>query len=167
MTVPVRPTGLSLIDLMGVGHVVIQHPGDAAKFAAWAGAGWIQARGPAGEWSFTRILPLGLVTWASPGAGAVVQSSSPAKITAQARNDAPTPATIVLARAWYPGWSARLNGAPVLAHPLAGLLVTVELPPRSQGGLEVSFWPSGLTAGSASWPRSALCCWSWPPCSRA
>jgi hypothetical protein len=147
VTAPVPPTNRSLIDLMSVDEAVIQHPADAAKFAAWAGAGWRETRGPAGEWSFTRIRPLGLVAWASPGAGAVVQSSSPARITAQARNDAPTQATIVLARAWYPGWSARLDGAPLVARPLAGLLVSVQLPPRSAGRLDVTFWPTGLTAG--------------------
>ena len=147
VTTPVPPTDRSLTDLMSVGEVVVQHPADAAKFAAWAGAGWRETRGPAGEWRFDRIRPLGLVTWASSGAGALIQSSSPARITAQARNDAPTPATIILARAWYPGWSARLNGAPLVARPLAGLLVSVQLPPRSAGRLDVSFWPSGLTAG--------------------
>ncbi len=146
-TAPVRPTGRSLIDLMGVDQVVIQHPADAAKFAAWAGSAWTEARGPAGEWRFDRVRPLGLTTWASPSAAAIVQSSSPARITAQARNDAPTPATIVLARAWYPGWSARLNGVPLVTRPLAGVLVSVQLPPHSAGRLEVTFWPAGLTAG--------------------
>jgi hypothetical protein len=147
VTAHAPPTNRGLIDLMSVDEAVIQHPADAAQFAAWAGAAWTQARGPAGEWRFTRIRPLGLVTWASPGAGAVVQSSSPARITARAHNDAPTPATIVIARAWYPGWSARLNGAPLVARPLAGVLVSVQLPPRSVGRLDVTFWPSGLTAG--------------------
>ena len=135
VTTPVAPTGRSLIDLAGVDQVVVQQQADAMAFAARAGAGWTEGRGPAGEWRFDRIRPLGLVTWASPGAAAVVQSSSPARITAQARNDAPTPATIVLARAWYPGWSASLNGTPLVARPLAGLLLSVQLPPHSAGRL--------------------------------
>jgi hypothetical protein len=77
----------------------------------------------------------------------VVISRAPSRIVASARNDAATHGTLVLARAWYPGWSARLNGRPVTARPLAGVLVSVELPPHSAGRLEVSFWPSGLTAG--------------------
>jgi hypothetical protein len=147
VTAPVAPTGRSLIDLMGIDEVVVQHPADAAKFAAWAGAAWTEARGPAGEWRFARNKPLGLITWASPGVAARIASREPARIGAEVRNDGPGPGTIVLARAWYPGWSARLNGASVAARPFAGLLVSVQLPPHSAGRLEVSFWPAGLTAG--------------------
>ncbi|HEY2481330.1 MAG TPA: hypothetical protein VGI30_03900, partial [Caulobacteraceae bacterium] len=147
VTAPVRPTGLSLIDLMGVDQVVVQQGADAQAFAAWAGAAWTETRGPAGEWRFTRIKPAGLVTWTTSGVTARVVSRAPAQIDVKVRNDAPTNGEIVLARAWYPGWSARLNGAPVTARPLAGLLVSIVLPAKSAGRLEVSFWPTGLTAG--------------------
>jgi hypothetical protein len=147
VTAPVRSTGLSLIDLMAVDQVVIEQGADAQAFAAWAGSAWTQARGPAGEWRFNRARPIGLVSWTSPGAAARIVSREPARIAAVVRNDSATPGRIVLARAWYPGWSARLNGAPVTARPLAGLLVSVELPPKSAGHLELSFWPTGLTAG--------------------
>lgn len=149
VTARVGPTGRSLIDLMSIDEVLVQRPVDARAFEAWAGAGWSQVRGPAGEWRFDRLRPIGLVSWASPGATARIVSRQPARVIANVRNDAATPAMLVLARAWYPGWSARLNGALVLAHPLAGLLVSVDLPPRSHGRLEVSFWPSGLTVGLA------------------
>jgi len=147
VTSPVRPTGLSLIDLMGVNRILVQQGADAQAFAAWAGSTWRQTRGLAGEWRFDRLQPLGLVTWTTPGATARVVSRTPGRIELDAHNNAGTPGTIVLARAWYPGWSARLNGAPVMARPLAGLLVSVAVPARSAGHLEVSFWPTGLTAG--------------------
>jgi hypothetical protein len=156
MTAPVRPTGLSLIDLMAVDQVVVQQAADAQAFGAWAGSAWTEARGPAGEWRFNRLQPVGLVTWTAPGAAAQIVSRQPERIVADVRNDSATPGKIVLARAWYPGWSARLNGAPVNASRAAGLLVSVDLPPRSAGRLEVSFWPTGLTFGLAMAAVGAL-----------
>ena len=156
VTAPKAPTDKSLVDLMGVDEVVIQHPADAARFAAWAGAGWTRARGAAGEARFDRAAPPSLVSWASPGATAMARAESPGRITGQAHNAAPTPATVVVARAWYPGWSARLDGAPLVARPLAGVLLSVQLPPRSDGRLEITFWPSGLTAGLALAALGAL-----------
>ena len=89
-----------------------------------------------------------MVSWTSPGVGAVVPVERAVEDRRlRRRNDGTAAATIVLARAWYPGWSAKLNGAPLVARPLAGLLVSVQLPLHSAGRLEVSFWPSGLTAG--------------------
>jgi hypothetical protein len=147
VTAPVAPTGRGLIDLMAVDEVVVQQDRDAQALAARAGGGWRETRGPAGEWLFTRIKPLGLVSWTTPGLTADVVARTPARIAAEVRNDAVSHGTLVLARAWYPGWSARLSGVPVVARPLAGLLVSIELPPRSAGRLEVSFWPTGLTPG--------------------
>jgi len=146
VTKPVTPTGRGLIDLMGVDEVDVQREADAKAFAA-AGSGWSQARGPIGEWRFSRIKPQGLVTWASPGAAGAVVSSAPARIVLQANNDSPAPGTLVVARAWYPTWQASLDGRPVRARALDGVLVAVDLPPNSRGRLTLSFWPTGLTAG--------------------
>jgi hypothetical protein len=156
VTMPVAPTGRSLIDLISVDQVTVQTKNDAQAFAAWAGADWTEARGPAGSWRFTRMKPLGLITWASPGLTAHITSHEPARIGAEVRNDGPGPGTLVLARAWYPAWSAKLDGASVVARPLAGILVSVELPPHSHGRLEVSFWPAGLTIGLALAALGAL-----------
>ncbi len=147
VTARIPPTNRDVIDLMSVDEVVIQTEKDAQAFRAAAGPGWTESRAAAGAWRYTRLHPVGLVSWTSPGVGAAVISRAPTRIVLSARNDAATQGTLVLARAWYPGWSARLNGVPVTARPLAGVLVSVQLPPHSQGRLEVSFWPSGLTAG--------------------
>ncbi len=147
VTARIPPTNRSVIDLMSVDEIVIQQEKDARAYRAAAGPGWTESRGAAGAWRYRRVHPVGLVSWTSPGVGAAVISRAPTRIVLSARNDAGRPGVMVLARAWYPGWSARLNGAPVVARPLAGLLVSIQLPPRSAGRLDVSFWPSGLTVG--------------------
>jgi len=144
---PVSPTGRSILDLAGVDQVDVQHEPDARAFAAGAGPTWSGSRNPAGGWQFLRNRSSGLVTWVSPGASAVVRSSAPSKIVLDARNAASEPGTLVIARAWYPGWTATLAGRPASARERAGLLLTVDLPPHSAGELKVSFWPAGLTAG--------------------
>jgi len=144
---PVLATGRSILDLTGVDQVDIEQARDARAFAAGAGAAWSEARNPAGGWRFARRQASSLLTWATPGASATVRSSTTAKIVLDARNGASTPGTLVLARAWYPGWTAMLDGRPVPARQRAGVLLTVDLPPRSAGELSVSFWPTGLTLG--------------------
>jgi hypothetical protein len=146
-TAPVAQTGRSILDLAGVDQVDFAQADDAGDFAARVGAGWSEARNPAGGWRFIRKQPSGLVTWGSADASAKVRSSAPARLVLDASNSAPTQGSLAIARAWYPNWTATLDGRPVTARQQAGLLLTVDLPPRSAGRLVVSFWPAGLTEG--------------------
>jgi hypothetical protein len=147
LVAPEPETGRPLLDLAGVDIVDIQTAANAAAFAARAGADWRVARGPVGDWRFRRSQPSGPVTWTSPAAAAKVLVSGPTDLTLDVANAAPRPGTLVIARAWYPNWTARLNGEPIRARPLSGVVLAIDLPPSSQGQLRVSFWPAGLTAG--------------------
>jgi hypothetical protein len=163
---PTKLTNTSLIDLAGVDQVDVEKAADAAAFAARIGSGWRESRAPGGAWRFLRLSPSGRVTWTTPMTSAAVRQDGLTRIALDVSNEASTPGIIVIARAWYPNWRATLNGRPVHAWPLAGVVLAVEAPPHASGRLEVSFWPAGLTAGLIA---AALGCLLlalmafWPP----
>jgi hypothetical protein len=147
VTTPQRPTGESLLDLMSVDEIAIQHSTDADKFRRATNGGWKEQRGAVGEWRFTRTAPRGLITWTSPLTSAVPVSHSTRKIKISADNPSRNTGKIVVARAWYPGWRARLDGKPLSVTPLSGILVSVDIPAQSRGLVTLNFWPAGLTEG--------------------
>jgi hypothetical protein len=144
---PTKLTNTSLVDLAGVDQVDVERAADATAFAARVGSGWRESRAPDGAWRFLRLSPSGRATWTTPMTSAAVRQDSLTRIALDVRNDTSSSGIIVIARAWYPNWRATLNGRPVHAWPLAGVVLAVEAPPRASGRLEVSFWPAGLTAG--------------------
>ncbi len=163
---PTRLTNTSLVDLAGVDRVDIERAADAAVFAARAGPGWREAHAPDGAWRFARLQPSGRVTWTTPMTSAAVRQDGLTRISLDVRNASSSPGVIVIARAWYPTWRATLDGRPVRAWPLAGVVLAVEAPPHAAGRLEVSFWPAGLTAGLIAAALGALLLalmTFWPP----
>ncbi|HEY1447562.1 MAG TPA: hypothetical protein VGF33_03430 [Caulobacteraceae bacterium] len=146
-TAPLAPTGRNLLDLTGVGEVVVEKSADAARFAAQSGPGWTRITGAAGETRFVRSSREAQVTWASSGATGLTRKAALTRLEVDARNDVPSTGKLIIARAWYPAWHAMLDGRPVPARPLDGMLISVDLPPKSEGRLVLSFWPAGLTLG--------------------
>lgn len=149
-----RPVGFprkNLLDLMRIDRVVIAEASVAAAFAAQAGSGWHAAAGPGGATRFSRQPPQALpdpVSWASPGLDvASVVEASPRRISLDIRNADGKAGRIVLARAWYPGWRARLGGDEVEVEVVEGILLAARLPPGRSGRLVFDYWPAGFWPG--------------------
>jgi hypothetical protein len=141
---------------MGVGEVAIESPSNVTQFAHRDGSGWARSPLAAGGAKFERPSREGQVTWSSEGATGVTRQAGLTRILIDTRNDTNSPGMLVVARAWYPAWLARLNGVPLRVRPLAGALIAVDLPPQARGRLILSFWPAGLTAGLALAALGAL-----------
>lgn len=60
------------------------------------------------------------------------------------------PALVSLARPWYPGYRARLDGRDLPVKTLNISILAVELPPGAAGRLEFVYWPRSLELGLAS-----------------
>jgi len=146
ITSPTGQTGLNLLDLMRVNELVIQDADKASQFRAKAGTGWTYREGPLHISIFTRsddaLAPGKNVGWASDGVTADAIDDGPSRLTFSVRNASDKEGTLVISRAWYPGWSAELDGKDLTVTPLAGMLISVSLPPRSEGRLTVSYWPA-------------------------
>jgi hypothetical protein len=142
-------TKLSYADLMAVDRVVAMRGAYSAMFAGHAGAEWTVAGRTELADIFERAAPRRRI-------GNIVQWPEAARIrTADAgtRSESYDIALegaggrIVVARAWYPGITARLNGREVPVEPIAGIVPSVVLPPGAQGTLTIEYWPAGLTLG--------------------
>jgi hypothetical protein len=147
LTRPVAPTGRTLLDLAGVDELVLADRGAVDAFRA-RGLNWAESQGPYGEWRLKRGQTSALVTWATPGADVRVVEQAAARIRLQVSNPGSEPALVVLGRAWYPGWRARLGDQAVRVVPVAGLLVAVEAPPGATGELRLEFRPPALRFGA-------------------
>ena len=147
VTRPIPPTGRSLLDLTATSEVIVEKRADADALVGSVGPGWTLSRGPIGEWRLVRNRSPGLVTYATPGLSASLVHRAPSRVVLDVRNDAPRAGLLVVARAWYPAWRARLNGAWIPAAPLAGALVSAAIPANAHGRLDLVFRPSGLSTG--------------------
>lgn len=148
-----RPTGFpqqSLLDLMRIEEVVVQDAAVAAAFRATAGGGWAADPTPSGATRFTRRLQ-GLpdpVSWISPGLAVTTPSaSSPRRVSLDLRNEGGAMGRIVLARAWYPGWRATLDGTALNVAAVDGILLSAEIPPGRSGRLSFEYWPANFWPG--------------------
>jgi len=151
LTLPVEGLGSSLLDLTRTEVVDIQSPQMAEQFSRVAAGGWRSSIKPSGATVFSRQIdaagPADPVSWQSPGVQTEVLSQSPRRIIVDVANDAVTEATLVLARAWYPDWHARLNGVDLPVEAVRGLLVQVRLPGQTRGQVIIEYWPAGLAMG--------------------
>jgi hypothetical protein len=145
-------TGLPLIDLVRVERVTAERGPFADGFLAAAGARWVVKQTGKAAQVFARAAPLpaepGSVGWSSPGIALSLTSAEPRREVYQLT----TPpgfagGEILLARAWYPGMSARLDGKvlPLVAY--RHFLPEIVLPPGAQGQLVFGYWPTGLAKG--------------------
>lgn len=153
LTQPVSPTGRSFLDLMRVEHITIEKKPVAEQLIAELGTSWSVSHELMGATSFTRIQPFQLpepISWLSSGVEADVLSQSPQRISMTVNNAEATPGSIILARAWYPGWTASLNGQALEADGFEGIFVRIFLPPGSSGQLSIVYWPAWF------WPAMLL-----------
>ena len=63
------------------------------------------------------------------------------------RLPAPLPRTIIFARLWWPGYTARINGQPVPVIPHDNLLVRVDVPETFAGSAEIALSFRPLSRG--------------------
>jgi hypothetical protein len=123
---------------------------ERARLFAETAPGWIQAgETPEGQ-QFRRGRPYTLpapVAWVTPGTKVAPGKNTPSIITLDVSNPAPVPTMVVIARAWYPGWTAAIAGRSLSVHSFAGLLTAVDLPPQISGRIEIRYWPEGLNPG--------------------
>lgn len=147
----VPPTGLSLIDLMRIDTLVVQNPGIAEQLRQGAGGNWTATVTPTGttvlERDFAAQAPPDPVSWQSEGLESRVISQSPQEVVLDVNGATPSAGMVVLARAWYPGWSASIDGRPLKVVPLHGLLVSAELPQGSVGRVTFTYWPENFWIG--------------------
>jgi len=149
LSAPFAGSGLPILDLARVEEVRAEGP-YAAAFAR-RHPDWRPQPAPAGKARFLRPQPLPLAAPVSLApADAVIRDvhASPSKV--RFAIDSRTGGRVVLARAWYPGWSATLDGRLLPLRPLQELFVAAELPPNSKGELVFAYWPAGLTLGLAA-----------------
>lgn len=151
LTRPVEGFGVSLLDLTRTEIVNIQSPDMAEQFRRAASGSWRSSENPSGTTLFSREIdaagPAEPISWTSQGLGTEVLAQSPRRIVVDVVNDAGGEASLVMARAWYPDWRARLNGVDLPVDAVRGLLVRVKLPAGARGQLVVEYWPGGLSAG--------------------
>jgi hypothetical protein len=149
ISTPLPGSGLTPLDLTRTDEVRIAQPDIADRFAARF-ADWRRRPLADGGAAFRRTKPFGWpppIAWASPGLELRPLESGSDLVSLSVHNATSRPARVILARAWYPGWRARLNGKPLPCRSIDDLAVEVEAPPGAQGVLRVSYWPTGLTAG--------------------
>lgn len=138
------------IDGLVVGEAVEQVP-QLAVDARLARAGWARVASlPAGS-IWERSGPAHAVAW-SPSLAVTPISVGRDRIDLDVSGDdgATGDAMIVTRRAWYPGWSATLDGRPVPVEAYEGIVAAVRLPSGTHGRLVMRYCPAGLREGAAA-----------------
>jgi hypothetical protein len=145
-------TGASMAELFRLDRIVVTHGSHQEEFEKWKTSDWILTHDGKYSQSYERVrrdseFP-GSISWAEPGTHFKISSSTVRQETFDVTSS-PNFAggLVVFARAWYPGYNARLNGQslPVLRH--LGIFPEVRLPPGANGVLELEYWPAGFTMG--------------------
>ncbi|MFT5484061.1 MAG: hypothetical protein ACI9GW_002723 [Halieaceae bacterium] len=142
-------SNMSYLDMMGVDQVVAMRGSYSDTFATRAGNDWAVIGQTELMDIYGRVAPQqrigNIVQWPD---GAHIENLN---MTAQSESyDIKTGNSggrVIIARAWYPGFRARLDGDAIPVEPVAGLVPSVTLPPGAQGELVIEYWPAGLTAG--------------------
>ncbi|MBV9078230.1 MAG: hypothetical protein JO048_12190, partial [Methylobacteriaceae bacterium] len=139
-------TGANLLDLARIVRVTAQTGPMADSFERLAGPGWTRREVPGGQ-RFERAGSSrpGSVSWAPPGLsfGAWSEGATAGRYELESRGG-----PLVWARAWYPGYEAAWNGAPLAIDVVHGILPAVTLPP-GPGTLTLRYIPAGLRPGLA------------------
>jgi hypothetical protein len=157
-------TGSRLVDLLGLDRIVVARntPHEAA-FVRWKTDEWTRVATGKYTQTYERVppRPVGLVSgvsWATPGVLLSPAQQPTARKAIYNVRSVPTFAggLVILARAWYPGYEARLNGRPLPVEAHLQTLPAVLLPPGASGVLEIDYWPAGLSAGL--WAAAAALC---------
>ncbi|MWV25924.1 hypothetical protein FVE89_28910 [Methylobacterium sp. 2A] len=142
-------TGASTLDLARVVRVAVERGPRADGFADVAGPGWTRRSGVAAE-LFERVgggsaLP-GTLSAGPPGfaVGAAAEGASSGRYAVSS----PEGGRVVWARAWYPGYAASWNGAPLTVEIVNDFLVSAVIP-AGGGVLSLRYVPAGLVPGLA------------------
>lgn len=146
-------TGASTLDLARVVRVATEKGPRADGFAAVAGPGWTRRSGAAAE-LFERVgdrtvLP-GTLSAGPAGFRATAHVAAGAEGAASERYEVASPegGRVVWARAWYPGYTAYWNGAPLAVEIVNDFLLSTVIP-AGDGVLSLRYVPAGLLPGLA------------------
>ena len=156
LTRPDPATGASTLELARVTRAAVQRGPRADDFAKVVGPDWTRRSGIAAE-LFERVaggpsLP-GTLSAGPKG----FRVAAAAESAAAGRYEVASPAggRIVWARAWYPGYAASWNGAPLTIEIVNDVLVSTVVP-AGDGVLTLRYVPSGLLPGLAVSALAAL-----------
>jgi hypothetical protein len=147
-------TGLTYAELMRVDRVSVAHGAHRALFDAHAPPGWRRvAEGRLADRFALAVerppLP-GSVSRLPPGVSLDLVSRSETAETFRFRTGPDYAGELVVfARAFYPGYRARVDGEQRPVSALQGILPAVSLPPGATGTLTLAFRPRSLDAGLA------------------
>lgn len=149
-------TGASTLDLARVVRVAVERGPRADGFAAVAGPGWTRHSGVAAE-LFERAgggpaLP---GTLSAGPAGFQVDAATEGAASGRYAVASPGGGRVVWARAWYPGYAATWNGAPLAVEVVNDFLVSAVIP-AGNGVLSLRYVPAGLLPGLALSALAAL-----------
>ncbi|KQP40298.1 hypothetical protein ASF49_21110 [Methylobacterium sp. Leaf104] len=142
-------TGASTLDLARVVRVAAEKGPRADGFASVAGPDWTRRSGAAAE-LFERVAgaPVLPGTLSAGPAGFRVAAAAEGAASGRYKVASPAGGRIVWARAWYPGYAASWNGAPLAVEIVNDFLVSTVVP-AGDGVLDLRYVPAGLFTGLA------------------
>lgn len=142
-------TGLSWLEMLRVDQVISQLGPRDEQLTRLLGGKWTRVgqgqhtatyRHPAYQWP-------GLVSYASAGTQVATVPGCPLRHSTECVQVTAPPsgaATLVFARLWFPGYSATLDGAPLVIDRHAGMLISVDVPAGRTGKVVLSYTSPGL-----------------------
>lgn len=156
LTRPDPATGASTLDLARVVRVAVERGPRADGFAAVAGPGWARRSGMAAE-LFERVGGGSVLpgTLSAGPAGFSVTAAAEGASSGRYGVASPGGGRVVWARAWYPGYAASWNGAPLRVEIVNDFLLSAVIP-AGAGVLSLRYVPAGLLPGLALSALAAL-----------
>lgn len=148
-------TGVPPADLFRIARVVVERDPSFEEAGASLVPPWKEVASSAHAVTYERPLPNaalpGSLAWPMVGLRAEAIGPASAEREALRLSDRdPVVTRLVFARAYWPGYAARLNGVPLPVRAHDGIFVAVDLPPGVRDGdLVLSFTPAGLQEGIA------------------
>lgn len=144
-------TGLKYEDLMGIDTLLLWNHVLPNLGIESPGPGWTLQKqlDHSQVWVRERTWPGGSVVWHSDTIKVSGLDSDPSR--QQERSESMEVSTrsggsIVFSRLDWPGYSAEVDGRPLIVTALDGMFVTVEVPPQTQGTLTLDWTPPGWPA---------------------
>lgn len=149
-------SGASALDLARITRVAAERGAYAEAFQATAGAGWLRREGKAAVF-FERDPPVAFPGTISAGpTGVRFGAAQEGALSGHYALATGSGGHLVWARAWYPGYEASWNGAPLVVRVVNGLFPGVTLPTGEAGELTLRYVPKGFVPGLALAGAAAL-----------
>ncbi|MGG5823249.1 hypothetical protein [Falsiroseomonas sp. HW251] len=150
---PDLATGAPLADLFRIRRIIVERSPGLAGTAAAMGLPWREVAASDHALFFERPLPNaslpGSLSW--PVVGLRAEAAGPATARREALRLSerdPAVTSLIFARAYWPGYAATLDGAPLPVRAHEGVFVAVDLPRGvASGELTLIFTPAGLREG--------------------